>query len=230
MHRIVPSISKEKVFLGIAPIGWTNDDMPDLGKENTFEQAVSEMALAGFKGSEVGSHYPTDADTLKKALDFRGLTICNQWFSSFLISRPYEETEAAFIKQLDFLSIVCIKGVLCVSAVAMGVLAFSDSWAVTAAIIVMYGCYGGIMGSFPSLTSNIFGIEHFGENYGYVMFGIVIATFAAPVITEFVVAQGSGMKAVFALGMLFEAVAFVCLWMMGRTLNNTGKKIVKVCE
>lgn len=128
--------------------------------------------------------------------------------------------------------IVCIKGVLCVSAVAMGVLAFSDSWAVTAAIIVMYGCYGGIMGSFPSLTSNIFGIEHSGENYGYVMFGIVIATFAAPVITEFVVAQGSGMKAVFALGMLFEAVAFICLWVMGRTLNNTGKKkkIVKVCE
>ena len=28
---------KKKVKLGIAPIGWTNDDMPDLGKENTFE-------------------------------------------------------------------------------------------------------------------------------------------------------------------------------------------------
>ena len=38
----------ENVKLGIAPIGWTNDDMPDLGKENTFEQCVSEMALAGF--------------------------------------------------------------------------------------------------------------------------------------------------------------------------------------
>lgn len=96
-------LDKEKVFLGIAPIGWTNDDMPDLGKENTFEQTVSEMALAGFKGSEVGSHYPTDPQILKKALELRGLTICNQWFSSFLISRPYEETEAAFIKQCDFL-------------------------------------------------------------------------------------------------------------------------------
>ncbi len=96
-------LDKNKVFLGIAPIGWTNDDMPDLGKENTFEQTVSEMALAGFKGSEVGSHYPTDPQVLKKALDLRGLTICNQWFSSFLISRPYEETEAAFIKQCDFL-------------------------------------------------------------------------------------------------------------------------------
>lgn len=102
-------LNKEKVFLGIAPIGWTNDDMPDLGKENTFEQTVSEMALAGFKGSEVGSHYPTDPKLLKKALELRGLTICNQWFSSFLISRPYEETEEAFIKQCDFLSQVGAK-------------------------------------------------------------------------------------------------------------------------
>ncbi len=96
-------LDKNKVSLGIAPIGWTNDDMPDLGKENTFEQTISEMALAGFKGTEVGSHYPTDPAVLKKALDIRGIQICNQWFSSFLISKPYEETEAAFIKQCDFL-------------------------------------------------------------------------------------------------------------------------------
>ena len=31
-------LDQKKVSLGIAPIGWTNDDMPDLGKENTFEQ------------------------------------------------------------------------------------------------------------------------------------------------------------------------------------------------
>lgn len=102
-------LDKKKVSLGIAPIGWTNDDMPDLGKENTFEQTVSEMALAGFRGSEVGSHYPTDPKVLKRALDLRGLTICNQWFSSFLISRPYEETEEAFIRQCDFLTQVGAK-------------------------------------------------------------------------------------------------------------------------
>ena len=45
-------LNKEKVSLGIAPIGWTNDDMPDLGKENTFEQTVSEMALAGLQGQK----------------------------------------------------------------------------------------------------------------------------------------------------------------------------------
>lgn len=39
--------------------------MPDLGKENTFQKCVSEMALAGFTGSEVGGKYPTDVETLK---------------------------------------------------------------------------------------------------------------------------------------------------------------------
>ena len=96
-------LDKNKVKLGIAPIAWTNDDMPDLGRENTFEQCVSEMALAGFTGSEVGGKYPADPAVLKAALDIRGIQICNQWFSSFLISRPYEETEAEFEKATDFL-------------------------------------------------------------------------------------------------------------------------------
>ena len=36
-------LDKNKVRLGIAPIAWTNDDMPDLGKENTFEQWVENI-------------------------------------------------------------------------------------------------------------------------------------------------------------------------------------------
>ena len=96
-------LNKEKVKLGIAPIAWTNDDMPDLGKENTFEQCVSEMALAGFTGSEVGNKYPKDPEVLKKALELRGVEICNQWFSSFLITKPFEEVEKEFRAQLTFL-------------------------------------------------------------------------------------------------------------------------------
>jgi inosose dehydratase len=96
-------LNKNKVSLGIAPIAWTNDDMPDLGAENTFEQCVSEMALAGFTGSEIGSKYPRDVPVLKKALDLRGIQICNCWFSSFLISKPFEETKKEFIAQTDFL-------------------------------------------------------------------------------------------------------------------------------
>ena len=96
-------LDKNKVKLGIAPIAWTNDDMPDLGSENTFEQCVSEMALAGFTGSEVGNKYPKDTKVLKHALDLRGVEICNQWFSSFLITKPFEEVEKEFRAQLAFL-------------------------------------------------------------------------------------------------------------------------------
>ncbi len=96
-------LDAKKVKLGIAPIAWTNDDMPDLGAENTFEQCVSEMALAGFTGSEVGNKYPKDPEVLKKALELRGMEICNQWFSSFLLTKPFEEVERDCRAQLSFL-------------------------------------------------------------------------------------------------------------------------------
>ncbi|MGN0505604.1 MAG: myo-inosose-2 dehydratase [Lachnospiraceae bacterium] len=95
---------KDKVKLGIAPIGWTNDDMPALGGENTFEQCVSEMALAGFTGCEVGNKYPKDTAVLKEALDLRGMRIASKWFSSFLATKPFEETEKEFVKELDYLA------------------------------------------------------------------------------------------------------------------------------
>lgn len=114
----------------------------------------------------------------------------------------------------------CIKGVLVVAMAAMAVLAVSKSYAVTAAIVVMYGCYGGIMGSFPSFTSSIFGIEHTGENYGFVMFGIVIATFGAPVISSLVTQNGCGMNVVFGIGAGSAVIAFICLTLLGKNLAH----------
>lgn len=96
-------LDKNNVKLGIAPIAWTNDDLPDLGAENTFEQCVSEMALAGFTGCEVGNKYPKDPEVLHKYLDIRGLEVCNAWFSTYLTVKPYEETEKPFIEHLKFL-------------------------------------------------------------------------------------------------------------------------------
>lgn len=96
-------MNKDNIKLGIAPIAWTNDDMPDLGAENTFRQCVSEMALAGFSGCEVGNKYPKDVNELKKQLDMRGLSIANQWFSSFILTHPMEKVERDFAAQCEFL-------------------------------------------------------------------------------------------------------------------------------
>jgi len=96
-------LDSNKIKLGICPISWTNDDLPELGAENTFQQCLSEAALAGYEGTEIGSKYPKDADTLLSYLLPRGLSIASAWFSSFLISEPYAETESSFIKRRDFL-------------------------------------------------------------------------------------------------------------------------------
>ena len=96
----------KRVRLAIAPIAWTNDDLPELGGGNTFEQCISEMALAGYEGSEVGNKYPRDPAVLKHYLDLRGLTICNASFSSFLTTKPYAEVEKAFLEHRDFLHAV----------------------------------------------------------------------------------------------------------------------------
>lgn len=93
-----------KISLAIAPIAWTNDDMPELGAENTFEQCVSEMALAGFTGTEIGNKYPKDPETLHYYLDMRGLQVAGAWTSVFLTTKPYEESEKDFIAQRDFLN------------------------------------------------------------------------------------------------------------------------------
>ncbi|MFA5449960.1 MAG: myo-inosose-2 dehydratase [Clostridia bacterium] len=102
-------LNKKKITLGIAPIGWTNDDMPDLGGENTFEQCVSEMALAGFKGTEIGNKYPQKPRELKRALKLRKLKVANAWFSSFIITEPFEKVEKDFRKKCRFLKAVGAK-------------------------------------------------------------------------------------------------------------------------
>lgn len=106
-------MNSSKVKLGIAPIGWTNDDMPDLGKENTFEQCISEMALAGFTGCEVGSKYPRDVNVLKHKLEARGLQICNAWFSTFFGDGNKKETIEGFIEHMNFLHAMGAKVIGC---------------------------------------------------------------------------------------------------------------------
>ena len=39
-----------RVFVGITPTGWTNEEYPILGDEIYFGKWVREMAIAGYKG------------------------------------------------------------------------------------------------------------------------------------------------------------------------------------
>ena len=92
----------ENIQLGIAPINWTNDDMPELGAENTFEQCISEMALAGYTGCEVGNKFPRNVHELKKPCIAR--TAYMQPVEQLqATSKSLEENKKNFTQLLDFL-------------------------------------------------------------------------------------------------------------------------------
>lgn len=96
-------MNTKNILLGAAPIIWTNDDLPELGGEIPFEQCISEMALAGYQGCEVGNKYPKAPAVLKEYLEIRGLQICNQWFSYELTTKSLAENRKNFEELLDFL-------------------------------------------------------------------------------------------------------------------------------
>ncbi len=101
---MTPMFDADKVFLGITPTGWTNDDLPTLGHETPFEQTVSEMALAGFQGCSVGHKYPTDTKVLKRELELRGLRVSEPWASThFTVNGMEERTVARFKEQMAFI-------------------------------------------------------------------------------------------------------------------------------
>ena len=97
-------LSKNSIKLSIAPIAWTNDDLPELGGHITFEQCINDMAEAGFTGSEIGNKYPKDPSILKSALDARGLQISSAWFSTFFSEEGKgEDTIIKFVDHMNFL-------------------------------------------------------------------------------------------------------------------------------
>lgn len=95
-------MGKQDIQWGIAPIGWRNDDMPEIGKDNTLSHLLSDIVVAGFEGTEVGGFFP-DAKTLKKELELRNLKIAGQWFSSFIVQGGIEKASKAFYKHCAYL-------------------------------------------------------------------------------------------------------------------------------
>lgn len=85
-----------KIFIGISPINWTNDDMPFLGSTNNFEQILSEIALTGYSGTEIGIIFPQNIDKIHYHAALRNLKIAGKWFNAYLATMPYAQIEQQF--------------------------------------------------------------------------------------------------------------------------------------
>jgi inosose dehydratase len=83
------------VRLGISPIGWINDDLPELGGDIPLDTCLAEARQAGFEGIELGHKFPRDPALLRPLLAHRGLCLISGWYSGHLLERSVaEELEA----------------------------------------------------------------------------------------------------------------------------------------
>jgi len=89
-----------KIRFGIAPIAWTNSDLPQLGGDTTLETCLAESREAGFSGTETGVKFPMKASQLRATLDRFGLKLVSGWFSGELLTRSVEEEQSRIEEQL----------------------------------------------------------------------------------------------------------------------------------
>ena len=72
------------VCIGINPISWTNDDLPQLGGDTTLETCLSEGSEIGYKGFELGNKFPKDPETLRAKVAEYGAVVVSGWYSGRL--------------------------------------------------------------------------------------------------------------------------------------------------
>ena len=88
------------VKLGIAPIAWSNDDMPELGGDTSLEQCLSEASQAGFIGIESGGKFPKKSEELIPKLNEFNLNLCSGWYGANLRINSVNEEKYLIQDQL----------------------------------------------------------------------------------------------------------------------------------
>jgi inosose dehydratase len=74
--------------LGIAPIAWSNDDLPELGGDTSLQTCLRESREAGFSGVETGGKFPKTAAELGPELETFGLQLASGWYSGTVLDAP----------------------------------------------------------------------------------------------------------------------------------------------
>jgi len=92
------------VRLGINPITWTNDDMPELGGDIPLDVCLAETRIAGYAGTELGGKFPRTAAQLAPILERHGLSLVSGWYSARLCQRSADDEIAAVADHLQLLA------------------------------------------------------------------------------------------------------------------------------
>ena len=96
-----------QVRIGINPISWCNDDMPELGAETSLETILREGAEIGYEGFELGGKFPRDPQVLKDTLAQYNVACVSGWYSAMLAEG---ELEAEKQRAKDHMNLLAFNG------------------------------------------------------------------------------------------------------------------------
>ena len=92
-----------KVRIGINPITWTNDDVPELGGDTPLEVCLAETKQAGYAGTELGGKFPRQSSELKPIMDRYGLAVVSGWYDGRCDEKEVEAEMDAITPHLQLL-------------------------------------------------------------------------------------------------------------------------------
>ena len=95
-----------KIKLGIAPIAWSNDDMPELGGDTPIEKCLEDARISGFSGIELGGKFPRNPGITNFLLNKFNLKMPGGWYGSLLRGRSAKEEWIALQDHLNLLKLV----------------------------------------------------------------------------------------------------------------------------
>jgi len=91
------------ICIGANPIGWSNDDLQDIGGDTPLEVCLAEAREAGFVGMELGHKFPRQPEMLKAALAPFGMACISGWYSAELLRRDADQELQQLRPHLDLL-------------------------------------------------------------------------------------------------------------------------------
>ena len=94
------------IKLGIAPIAWSNDDMPELGGDTPIEVCLEEAKEAGFSVIELGGKFPRNPGIIKFLLKKYNLQMPGGWYGALLKERSAAEEWSAMQDHINLLKFI----------------------------------------------------------------------------------------------------------------------------
>lgn len=95
-----------KAKLGMSPIAWWNDDLPELSDDVSLEECLRQSRSAGFTGMEMGRRFPSDPAVMLPILKAADVTLCGGWFSGTLVDEELAVNQARIAPMIELFKAV----------------------------------------------------------------------------------------------------------------------------